>query len=495
VKLKPWALSLLVLFSATAFTPPVLAAQPAHPASAKKPVLVLQPTHSASQYDLALIKADMDLGRQYITNGQIDKARAAFTQGLNASRKQLPANHPLTGFFLIQLSTTYMLEQNFDKACSLLTDGIAILDKTPSLQDTARKLKGLETMLSSFQVGLAALQSQNYALAEQNFQTTLTIGQQAGEPTLISVSLSSIGMAQVMQDKTTQAEQTLTQALQYAQNTHIKEAQAMALLGFEELYARRGDIVQARQKFDEATTMGDSLFSRLKITQSLIEQEHRRLDIIEQALNAAQAPATAPDYFVDAQYHQKVLRWNDQTRVIKLYISSGNSIPGWKPEYIDQFKNACLVWQNSLHNQIRFEFSENPTDNVDTTISWTGDYATRTGLTRYNFLGNKLIKADIQFNLGTFDHQLYDVKSVYKISLHELGHLLGIAGHSKNPQDIMFPTLTTTSAPSERDLATIQQVYAHKPDISNPVGMTLGEYQKTVLSNHQVKLIESLEHL
>jgi predicted Zn-dependent protease/Flp pilus assembly protein TadD len=474
---------------------PVMAVQPTHPTPSRKQYPVIQPTHSVSQYDLALIKADMDLGRQYINNGQIDKARTAYTQGLSAAKKQLPANHPITGFFLIQLSTTYMLEQNFDKACSLLAEGVAILDKTPALQATAQKLKGLGTMLNSFQSGLTALKAQDYALAEQNFLTALATGQETGEPTLISVALSSIGLAQVMQDKSTQAEQTLNQALQYAQKAHIKETQAMALLGYEELYARRGDIAQARQKFDEAITVGDTLFSRLKITQSLIEQEHRRLDIIEQALNTAQAPATAPDYFVDAQYHQKVLRWNDQTRVIKVHITSGESIPGWKPEYIDQFKNACLVWQNVLHNQIRFEFTENPAENVDTTIRWTGDYAARAGLTRYNFVSNKLIKADIQFNLGTIDHQLYDVKSVYKISLHELGHLLGIVGHSKNPHDIMFPTPTMASAPSERDMATIQQLYAHKPDISNPVGMTLGEYQKTQLSELQVKLIESLEHL
>jgi hypothetical protein len=47
---------------------------------------------------------------------------------------------------------------------------------------------------------------------------------------------------------------------------------------------------------------------------------------------------------------------------------------------------------------------------------------------------------------------------------HELGHVLGIARHSPNAQDLMFATVTV-SALSHADVSTIQVLYHTAPDL------------------------------
>lgn len=47
---------------------------------------------------------------------------------------------------------------------------------------------------------------------------------------------------------------------------------------------------------------------------------------------------------------------------------------------------------------------------------------------------------------------------LYEISLHEIGHALGL-GHSSNYQDIMYPTTHGQTFLSDNDIATLRKIY------------------------------------
>ena len=49
---------------------------------------------------------------------------------------------------------------------------------------------------------------------------------------------------------------------------------------------------------------------------------------------------------------------------------------------------------------------------------------------------------------------------IYYVVLHEVGHALGIKGHSKNRYDVMYPSDNTyRNALSNRDINTIKTIY------------------------------------
>lgn len=56
------------------------------------------------------------------------------------------------------------------------------------------------------------------------------------------------------------------------------------------------------------------------------------------------------------------------------------------------------------------------------------------------------------------------------VATHELGHALGLWGHSEDPDDIMFASLTSLKSEiSDRDLNTIKRVYEQPTLIGTPV--------------------------
>ena len=64
-------------------------------------------------------------------------------------------------------------------------------------------------------------------------------------------------------------------------------------------------------------------------------------------------------------------------------------------------------------------------------------------------MGNTIVNVDDETNLITFAEidfattdikgKVFDDSDIYATAIHEIGHALGISGHSDNPKDIMYP--------------------------------------------------------
>ena len=73
----------------------------------------------------------------------------------------------------------------------------------------------------------------------------------------------------------------------------------------------------------------------------------------------------------------------------------------------------------------------------------------------------------IEVNLDLIDSKRQDIKFLVlkNIVTHELGHALGILGHSNSKEDMMYPVTDQYSRISKRDLNTLTRLYNMKVDI------------------------------
>jgi hypothetical protein len=73
---------------------------------------------------------------------------------------------------------------------------------------------------------------------------------------------------------------------------------------------------------------------------------------------------------------------------------------------------------------------------------------------------------NVKFLVTVRTQATLDSESVKRLVAHELGHVLGIAQHSKRPTDLLYPGPITRSEPSPADRATLQVLYHSRADIT-----------------------------
>ncbi len=117
--------------------------------------------------------------------------------------------------------------------------------------------------------------------------------------------------------------------------------------------------------------------------------------------------------------------------------------------------NGFVQWVEASANKIQFVEVENP-DDAQITVRF--DPQSTGGLTTYSYYpsSGRLVKAEIK--VGIASSNPVDIQSV---SAHEFGHALGIAGHSPNPNDMMYPTYVSNRPlqVTEQDFNTLRTAY------------------------------------
>lgn len=87
------------------------------------------------------------------------------------------------------------------------------------------------------------------------------------------------------------------------------------------------------------------------------------------------------------------------------------------------------------------------------------------GLTKISYTNdNKMRKAIVYIPLKTSGGITLTKDMVYTSMLHELGHAIGIADHSKNPHTIMHPSIDEKREITKYDLGELYRIYGWKWD-------------------------------
>jgi tetratricopeptide (TPR) repeat protein len=212
----------------------------------------------------------------------------------------------------------------------------------------------------------------------------------------------------------------------------------------------------------------------------------RAIDLIkalesEITLAKSHSPSTMKE---DAgkDYYAAIIRdgamfWPANKMPLKVYIQSGNGVAGFKPQFTEILRTAFDEWSKASQGKMSFAFVDDGAG-ADVHCSWTSDPSklesrASAGLTLVQADPTGLIEAATTVILTVPRNELYGVSDndMRSTSLHEVGHALGLSGHSSNPADIMFfggGLADTKRSLTERDRQTLMRLYAQSSALTGP---------------------------
>ena len=196
-------------------------------------------------------------------------------------------------------------------------------------------------------------------------------------------------------------------------------------------------------------------------------------------------PPSPDDYFYNVLVNGKVIRW---TRMpVGVYIDQTDLPPSWKPQYRTFVEDAMQEWSDASEGKLAFTtiasesypcitvrwVTDSPLGNDPPTIG-------AAELVSTTIAGRQYIK-EVRIELATTRYGRPLSDTIMKcISLHELGHAVGLWGHSDDDGDIMFEQVGNTTSVSARDQATLVKLYSVSPDVFEmPVSRALEAEEET----------------
>ena len=161
-----------------------------------------------------------------------------------------------------------------------------------------------------------------------------------------------------------------------------------------------------------------------------------------------------------------VFKWSSVKMPIPVYIGSGDKVPGYSTDFDEAFRSALDEWQVKSEGLVSFKIVQSP-DQSDLDVTWTDNLHSKAlsaeaGNTSIICGADGILKA--RMNLLTIDPfergRARGKRQLRNICLHEIGHALGLNGHSGYPEDIMHSQLIVQDGVSPRDLNTLKMLYS-----------------------------------
>lgn len=162
------------------------------------------------------------------------------------------------------------------------------------------------------------------------------------------------------------------------------------------------------------------------------------------------------------------LCWSLADMPVNVYIDSGDGVSGFRSEFADILRQAFADWSTATKGKISFAFVDRPKD-AQIHCVWTAnpgdlDNPSEQGQANTWMKDHHIVKARITLLTIPWSNSLpMGDNFIRLVCLHEIGHTLGLFGHTDNPQDVMFMSISNSQVRrqlSNRDIHTICRLYS-----------------------------------
>lgn len=215
------------------------------------------------------------------------------------------------------------------------------------------------------------------------------------------------------------------------------------------------------------------------------------------------------NFISNAAMGSDILRWDIKSFPLKIYIEQGANIPAYYYSEIDYALNKWSSRTNfvkftkvddEVNANIVIKFKNTPSDICKENVcKYVAAY------TEPQISNDKLLtKMILTFYKTNPFGNAFTQSEISNTAMHEIGHTLGIMGHSDNPSDVMFAAKDSTINAnflssyarelSMRDLRTLVLLYRIKPTISNIKNVHSEQfyYAPLILGNDDIRLQKKL---
>ena len=192
------------------------------------------------------------------------------------------------------------------------------------------------------------------------------------------------------------------------------------------------------------------------------------------SFSAPSKVALASDYFADVTAQSGVFKWPANKMPIRVQIkelsaAEASAVPGYRSNFPAIIKRCFEDWGRVSNNLVKFAFVDSGSADIE--CFWTANAnqfanSAEAGETKLSMSkSGKIVHGNIEILTVPMDATLpLTDNRLRKICLHEVGHALGLTGHTRNPDDIMFFTpveiADLRTELKSRDINTLVRLYS-----------------------------------
>ncbi len=178
-------------------------------------------------------------------------------------------------------------------------------------------------------------------------------------------------------------------------------------------------------------------------------------------------------HYLDRIKPKKLTLWNLTKLPLKVYLRDRENMPHG---FATAIETAFLRWQNLTSNTVRFVFVEDTEKNnpdiivevIDKPETSCENDPEADFVKKFTISQGMLRYAELKISKESCDGSMATHTGLYGPLQHQVGHILGIAGHSARIADVMYPEMTyENSTITDIDANTLMMLYKFAPEITN----------------------------